>query len=95
MSDTPGAKVHFIVPFLSHRARDLAPLYHTDDPWGDINDPGGGSTNDWGSFSNFTTSASTMSKAPASYVSSSSTTRVALLKSTAGVVECTDVDYAT
>ena len=80
-------------------AGDLAPLSHTDDPGGDIDDPGGGSTNDWGSFSNFTTSASTLSKASASYVSSSLTTRVSLLslsdKSTADVVECADVDYAT
>ena len=73
----------------------LATLSHTDDPGGDIDDPGGGSTNDGGSFSSFTTSASTLSKTPASYVSSSLTTRVFLLKSTADVVECTDVDYAT
>ena len=76
-------------------AGDLAPLSHTDDPGGDTDDPGGGSTNDWGSFSNFTTSASTFSKESASYVSSSLTTRVSLLKSTADVVECTDLDYAT
>merc|ERR1711991_33346 len=57
--------------------------------------PGGGSTNDGGSFSSFTTSASTPSKTPASYVSSSLTTRVSLLKSAADVVKCTDVDYAT
>ena len=78
---------------------DLTPLSHTDDPGGDIDNPGDGSTNDWGSFTNFTTSASTFSKASASYVSSSLTTRVSLLslsdKSTADVVECTDVDYAT
>ena len=74
----------------------LATLSHTDnDPGGDIDDPGGGSTNDWGSFSSFTTSASTLSKTPASYVSSSLTTRVSLLKSAADVVKCTDVDYAT
>ena len=30
-------------------AGDHAPLSHTDDPGGDIDDPGGGSTNDWGS----------------------------------------------
>ena len=80
-------------------AGDHTPLSHTDDPGGDIDDPGGGATNDWGSFSNFTTSASTFSKASASYVSSSLTTRVSLLslsdKSTADVVECADVDYAT
>ena len=73
----------------------LATLSHTDDPGGDIDDPGGGSTNDWGSFSSFTTSASTLSKTPASYVSSSLTTRVSLLKSAADVVKCTDVDCAT
>ena len=61
-------------------ARDVA-LSHTDDPGGDVDDPGGGSTNDWGSY--FTTSASTLSKAPASYVSSSLTTKVTLLKATA------------
>ena len=80
-------------------ARDHAPLSHTDDPGGDIDDSGGGSTNDWVSFSNFTTSASTLSKASMLYVSSSITTRVSLLslsdKSTADVVECADVDYAT
>ena len=70
-------------------------LSHTDDPGGDTDDPGGGSTNDWGSFSNFTTSASTLSKTHVSHVSSSLTTRVSMLKSTADVVECTDVDYAT
>ena len=68
---------------------------HTDDPGGDIDDPGGGSTCDWGSFSSFTTSASTLSKTPASYVSSSLTTNVSLLKSAADVVKYTDVDYAT
>ena len=56
---------------------------------------GGGSTNNEGSFNRFTTSASTFSKAPASYVSSSLTTKVSLLKSAADVVKCTDVDYAT
>ena len=66
-----------------------------DDPGGDIDDPGGGSTNNEGSFNSFTTSASTFSKAPASYVSSSLTTKVSLLKSAADVVKCTDVDYAT
>ena len=66
----------------------FATLSHTDDP-------GGGSTNDGGSFSSFTTSASTLSKTPASYVSSSLTTKVSLLKSAADVVKCTDVDYAT
>ena len=66
-----------------------------DDPGGDIDDPGGGSTNEEGSFNRFTTSASTFSKTPASYVSSSLTTRVSLLKSTADVVECTDVNYNT
>ena len=75
-------------------AGDLT-LCHTDDPGGDIDDPGGGSTNDGGSFSSFTTSASTLSRTPASYVSSSLTTRVSLLKSAADVVKCTDVDYAT
>ena len=40
-------------------------------------------------------SASTFSKTPASYVSSSLTTRVSLLKSAADVVKYTDVDYAT
>ena len=75
-------------------AVDLA-LSHTDDPGGDVDDPGGGSANDGGSFSSFTTSASTLSRTPASYVSSSLTTRVSLLKSTADIVECTDVDYAT
>ena len=74
---------------------EVPALSHTDDPGGDTDDPGGGSTNDWGSFSNFTTSASTLSKTPASYVSSSLTTRVSLLKSTADIVECIDVDYAT
>ena len=74
----------------------LATLSHTDDdPGGDIDDPGGGSTNDGGLFSSFTTSASTLSKTPASYVSSSLTTRVSLLKSAADVVKCTDVDDAT
>ena len=64
---------------------DLA-LSHTDDPGGDIDDLGGGSTSDWVSFiSNFTTSASPLSKTPALGVSSSS--RVSLLKSTADVVE--------
>ena len=48
-----------------------------------------------GSFNSFTTSASAFSKTPASYVSSSLTTRVSLLKSAADVVKCTDVDYAT
>ena len=68
-----------------------------DDPGGDIDDPGGGTTNDGGSFSNLTTSASTSSKASASYVSSSSslTTRVSLLslsdKSTADMVKCANV----
>ena len=59
--------------------------------------PGGGvsSTNNEGSFNRFTTSASTFSKTPASYVSSSLTTKVPLLKSAADVVKCTDVDYAT
>ena len=38
-----------------------------DDPGGDIDDPGGGSTNNEGSFNRFTTSASTFSKTPASY----------------------------
>ena len=70
-----------------------------DDPGGDIDDPGGGTTNDWDSFSYLATSASTSSKASASYISSSLTTRVSLLslsdKSTADVVECADVDYAT
>ena len=70
-----------------------------DDPAGDTDDHGGGSTNDWSSCNNFTTSASTFSKASASYVSSSLTTRVSLLslsdKSTADVVECADLDYAT
>ena len=37
-------------------AGDLT-LSQPDDPGGDIDDPGGGSTTDWGSFSNFTTSA--------------------------------------
>ena len=80
-------------------AGDLAPLSHTDDPGGDIDDPGGGSTNAWSSFSNCTTSASTSLRASASYVSSSLTTRVSSLslsdRSTADVVECADVDYAT
>ena len=66
-----------------------------DDPGGDIDDPGGSSTNNEGSFNRFTTSASTFSKTPASYVSSSLTTKVSLLKSAADVVKCTDVDYAT
>ena len=66
-----------------------------DDPGGDIDDPGGGSTNNEGSFNRFTTSASTFSKTPASYVSSSLTTKVSLLKSAADVVKCTDADYAT
>merc|ERR1712196_19832 len=74
-------------------------LSHTDDPGGDIDDPGGGSTNAWNSFSNFTTSASTCSRASASYVSSSLTARVSSLslsdRSTADVVECAEVDYAT
>ena len=39
--------------------------------------------------------ASALSKTPASCVSSSSTTKVSLLKSAADVVKCTDVDYAT
>ena len=47
------------------------------------------------SFSSFTTSASTLPKTPASYVSSSLTTSATLLKLTADVVEYTDVDYAT
>ena len=46
-------------------------------------------------LNSFTTSASTFSKTPASYVSSSLTTKVSLLKSAADVVKCTDVDYAT
>ena len=66
-----------------------------DDPGGDIDDPGGGSTNEEGSFNSFTTSASTFLKTPASYVSSSLTTRVSLLKSAADVVKRTDEDYAT
>ena len=66
-----------------------------DDPGGDIDDPGGGSTKDEGSLNSFTTSASTLSKTPASYVSSSLTTRVSLLKSAADVVKRTDEDYAT
>ena len=66
-----------------------------DNPGGDIDDPGGGSSNDGGLFSSFTTSASTLSKTPASYVSSSLTTRVSLLKPAADAVKCTDVDYAT
>ena len=74
----------------------LATLSRTDDdPGGGIDDPGGGSTNDRGSFSSFTTSALTLSKTPASYVSSSLTTRVSLLKSATDVVEYTDVDYTT
>merc|ERR1712146_488490 len=76
----------------------LKPLHIDDanyDPGGDIDDPGGGSTNEGGSFNSFTTSASTFSKTPASYVSSSLTTKISLLKSAADVVECTDVDYAT
>ena len=72
----------------------LAILSHTDDPGGDIDYPGGGSTNEGGSFSSFTTSASALSKTPASCVSSSLTTRVSLLKSAADVVKCTDMDYA-
>ncbi len=48
-------------------------------PGGDIDDPGGGTTNDWGYFNNLITSASTSSKASASYVFSSFTTRVSLL----------------
>ena len=70
-----------------------------DYPGGDIDDPGGGTTNDWGSFSNFTTSASTSSKISASCVSSSLMTRVSLLslsdKSTADMVKCASVNYAT
>ena len=77
-------------------AGDHAPQSYTDDPGGDIDDPGGGSTNAWSSFSNGTTSASTSSRASASYVSSSLTTRVSSLflsdRSTADVVECSDVD---
>ena len=46
-------------------------------------------------MNSFTTSASTLSKTPASYVSSSLTTRVSLLKSAADVVKRTDEDYAT
>ena len=55
----------------------------------------GSKPNPKGSFNRFTTSASTFSKTPASYVSSSLTTKVSLLKSAADVVKCTDVDYAT
>ena len=70
-----------------------------DYPGGDTDDPGGDFTNDWRSCNNCTTSASSFSKASASYVSSSLTTGVSLLslsdKSTADMVECTNVDYAT
>ena len=59
-----------------------------------------GTTNEWGSFSNLATSASTSSKASAaSYVSSSLATRVSLLslldKSTVDMVKNANVDYAT
>ncbi len=58
-----------------------------------------GSTNERGSFDSFTTFASTLSKTPASYVSSSLTTRVSLLSlsdnSTFDMVKNTNVDYAT
>ena len=95
----PSNSRHFILTMSTMRL--AAPLLktlllsHTDDPGGDIDDPGDGSTNDWGSFSNFTTSASTLSKTPALYVSSSLTTRVSFLKSAADVVKCTDMDYST
>ena len=68
-----------------------APQSHTDDPGGDIDDPGGGSTKVWSSVSNCATSASASSRASASCVSSSLTTRVPSLslsdRSTADVVE--------
>ena len=82
-------------PLQPDHGSDDASYDASDDPGGDIDDPGGGSSNDGGLFSSFTTSASTLSKTPASYVSSSLTTRVSLLKSAADVVKCTDVDYAT
>ena len=101
--DTPVAQptTFHLIPFHTDDANNdacctLATLSHTDDdPGGDIDDPGGGSTNDGGYFSSFTTSASTLSKTHASYVSSSLTIRVSLLKSAADVAKCTDVDYAT
>ena len=82
-------------PLQPDHGSDDASYDASDDPGGDIDDPGGGSSNDGGLFSSFTTSASTLSKTPASYVSSSLTTRVSLLKSTADVVKYTDVDCAT
>ena len=48
--------------FTSFATKDHAPRA-VDNLGGDIGDPGGGTTNDWGSFSNLTTSASTSSKA--------------------------------
>ena len=70
-----------------------------DDTRSDTDDPGGGTTNDWDSFSNLATSASTSSKTSASYISSSLTTRVSLLslsdKSSVYMIKYANVDHAT
>ena len=49
-----------------------------DDPGGGI-DPGGGNTDDFGSFGNLATSTTTSSKTSVSFVSSSLTTGISLL----------------
>ena len=68
-------------------------------PGGGVDDPGGGNTDDLGSFSNFAISTTTSPKTSASFVSSSLTTRISLLslsdKSAVDVVGNVDVDYAT
>ena len=73
------------------------------DPGGGIDDPGGGDTDDLGSFDNLgdplATSTTTSSKTSVSFVSSSLTTGFSLLslsdKSAVDVVGDLDVDYAT
>ena len=50
-----------------------------DDPGGSIDDPGGGDTDDLGSFSNLATSTTTSSKTSVSFVSSSLTTGFSLM----------------
>jgi hypothetical protein len=64
-----------------------------------VDDPGGGNTDDLGSFGNFATSTTTSSKTSVSFVSSSLTTGNCLLslsdKSAVDVVGDLDVDYAT
>ena len=64
-----------------------------------VDDPGGGNTDDLGSFGDLATSTTTSSKTSASFVSSSLTTGISLLslsdKSTVDVVGNLDMDYVT